>query len=92
MPINFSTIAEVTFERHEDRINQLLQDGWIMLREPSCGLRRVERNEDGKMYLIDIPFREVVLGRRRTKEEIYAMRREVIEDYRTPPSKEEINE
>jgi len=91
MPINFSTVGEVTFEHHEDRINQLLQDGWIMLREPCVGLRRVERNEDGKMYLIDIPFREVVLGRKRTKQEIDAMRRQIIEDYRTPP-KDEVNE
>ena len=56
MPINFSTIGEVKFEHHEYTINQLLQDGWIMLREPCCALRRVERNDDGKMYLIDIPF------------------------------------
>jgi len=92
MPINFSTIGEIRFEHHEETINELLKSGWLILREPCCALRRVERtNGDGRTMLIDIPYREVALGRRRTKEEICVMRREIIEDYRTP-SKEEISE
>lgn len=88
MPINFSTIGEVRFEHHEDAVNKLLAEGWIILREPAAGLRRVERNEDGRTYLVDIPYREVALGRRRSKPEIDAMRREVIEDYKTQPREE----
>lgn len=59
-------------------VNQLLFEGWVLLCEPFVGLRRVERKEvdrkeegsiensdNSQVYLIDIPWREFVLGRRR---------------------------
>lgn len=65
MPINTATIGQVRIIHHEDEVNQLLQEGWFLLTEPYIGLRKVDREIDGKVVFIDIPWREFVLGRRR---------------------------
>ena len=67
-----SDITQVRLEHKEDIVNRLLQEGWILLCEPFIGLRKVERvkgvetnSDNSPTYLIDIPWREFVLGRRR---------------------------
>ncbi|MBA7652475.1 hypothetical protein ES703_60309 [subsurface metagenome] len=70
-----SDITQVRLEHREDIVNRLLQEGWVLLCEPFIGLRRVERAEraervetnsdNSPTYLIDIPWREFVLGHRR---------------------------
>jgi len=67
-----SDITQIRLEHKEDIVNRLLQEGWILLCEPFIGLRKVERvervetnSDNSPMYLIDIPWREFVLGRRR---------------------------
>ena len=64
--ISYGDITKIRFEHREEIINRLLEEGWILLCEPFVGLRKaVQTNEDGQVYMVDIPWREFVLGRRR---------------------------
>lgn len=73
--ITYGDIGQIRLEHREDIVNQLLRDGWVLLCKPFVGLRRVQRvervegvegsSDNSPTYLIDIPWREFVLGRRR---------------------------
>lgn len=63
--VGLGEITQIRVEHHEIVVAQLLQDHWFLLCEPFTGLRRVERfRQNGEMYLVDIPWREFILGRR----------------------------
>ena len=64
--ISYGDITRVRLEHKEEAVNLLLQEGWILLCEPFIGLRKVETTSDNSSTcLIDIPWREFALGRRR---------------------------
>jgi len=64
--ISYGDIVRVRLEHREEMVNQLLEEGWILLCQPFIGLRKVETTSDNSSTcLIDIPWREFALGRRR---------------------------
>jgi len=62
---NYSKVEEIRFLHHEEEINDYLKDGWVIIVPPFVGLRRVNDGKDGNYAPVDIPFRQVILGKMR---------------------------
>jgi hypothetical protein len=68
--MNLSNISEIRITHHEVLVNRLLREGWILLCPPILGLRRMMKdNGTGGHVLVDVPYRELCLGRREKPKE-----------------------
>lgn len=64
--ISYRDIDQIRLEHRIEIVNQLLYEGWVLLCEPYTGLRRIQATDDSSR-LIDIPWREFVLGRKKNR-------------------------
>lgn len=61
---NYAKVEEIKFLHHEEEINEYLKkNGWIIIVPPFVGLRRINSGQDGNYAPVDIPFRQVILGK-----------------------------